>query len=263
MSMGEVKIMKKDITIGEFANLMDVSTHQIRYFEEKGVLFPSYIDKNGYRMYGVEQIYILSHILLLRRLNISVSDIKKQFTTFLPEDYMDTLEKSVVEIEKKIEELQILKDATAKIIKKAKSNEKYINSFTIKNLPERYLSLIKKADLTFSFNARNIYNLLYKSNKISNVYRNDFITLIDENNLHISIESNNPRDYILKEGSYLSYQFLIKEEKELDSMIEHFFEYARKNKITLTGYLLEIENSDIAMFYNEKLSIELQMLIKE
>lgn len=121
MSIGEVKIMKKDITIGEFANLMDVSTHQIRYFEEKGVLFPSYIDENGYRMYGIEQIYILSHILLLRRLNISVPDIKKQFTTFLPDDYTDTLEKSVVEIEKQIEELQILKDEIARIIKKEKS----------------------------------------------------------------------------------------------------------------------------------------------
>ena len=176
---------------------------------------------------------------------------------------MDTLEKSVVEIEKQMEELQILKDATARIIKKAKSNQKYINAFTIKSFPERYLSLIKKTDLTFSFNARTIYDLLYKSNKIDHVYRNDFITLIDERNLHICIESKNAKDYILKEGSYLSYQFLIKDEKELTSMIEHFFAYARKNKIKLNGYLLEIENSDIAMFYNEKLPIELQMLIKE
>ena len=95
------------------------------------------------------------------------------------------------------------------------------------------------------------------------VYRNDFITLIDERNLHICIESNNARDYILKERAYLSYQFLIKEEKKLDSRIEHFFAYARKNKIKLNEPLLEIENSDIAMFYNEKLSIELQMLIRE
>ena len=50
----------------------------------------------------VSNKYILSHILLLRRLNISVSDIKKQFTTFLPDDYIDTLEKSVVEIKKQI-----------------------------------------------------------------------------------------------------------------------------------------------------------------
>ncbi len=254
--------MKKDITIGEFANLMDVSTHQIRYFEEKGVLFPSYIDENGYRMYGIEQIYTLSHILLLRRLNISVSDIKKQFAVFSPDDYLDTLEKSVENIKKQIEELQSLKDATIRIIEKANSNQKYINTFAIKSFPKRHLSLIEKTDLTFSLNARNIYDLFYQSNKTDHIYSNDFITLIDEKNLHFCIESCNAKDYILKEGEYLSFQFLIKEEKELDIMIEHFFTYAKKNKIRLSGYLIEIENSDIAMFYNEKLSVELQMLIK-
>lgn len=46
-------------------------------------------------------------------------------------------------------------------------------------------------------------------------------------------------------------------------MIEQFFAYAKKNKIKLNGYLIEIKNSDIAMFYNKKLTIELQMLIRE
>lgn len=262
MSIGDVKRLKNDITIGELANLMDVSTHQIRYFEEKGVLSPSYIDKNGYRMYGIEQIYTLSHILLLRRFNISVSEIRRQFTTFSPDDYIDTLEKSIENIGTQIEELQILKDVTSSIIRKAKSNQKHIDIFTIKNLPERHLSLIAKTDLTCSFNARNIYEQLYKFNKTNHIYSSDFITLIDKKNLHICIESCNARAYILKEGEYLSYQFLIKEEKELDIMIERFFTYAKNNKNRLIGYLIKIVNSDIAMFYNEKLLVELQMLIK-
>lgn len=58
--------MKQEITISEFAKLMGVSVHQIRYFEEKGILYPSYMDENQYRMYGIEEIYRLSHILLLR-----------------------------------------------------------------------------------------------------------------------------------------------------------------------------------------------------
>lgn len=263
MSIGEVKNMKKDITIGEFANLMDVSTHQIRYFEEKGILLPSYIDENGYRMYGIDQIYILSHILLLRRLNISVSDIKKQFTTYSPDDYMNTLEKSVIEIEKQIQDLHILKDVTERIIKKSRSSQKLLNDFTIRKLPERHLSLIKKTDLTFSFDARNIYNLLYKSNKIDNIYSNDFITLIDDENLYFCIESCNASNYILKKGSYLSYHILIKDKKELENAIEYFFKYAKNNKMKLSGQLVKIENSDIAMFYNNHLSIELQMLIRD
>ncbi|WP_240927487.1 MerR family transcriptional regulator [Paenibacillus thiaminolyticus] len=58
--------MKSEITISELAKLMNVSVHQIRYFEEKGVLQPSFTDNNQYRMYGIEQVYELAHILLLR-----------------------------------------------------------------------------------------------------------------------------------------------------------------------------------------------------
>ncbi|HOO28082.1 MAG TPA: MerR family transcriptional regulator, partial [Lachnospiraceae bacterium] len=212
--------MKKDITIGELADLMDVSTHQIRYFEEKGILFPAYIDTNGYRMYGTEQIYILSHILLLRRLHIPVSDIKKQFTSFSPDDYLNMMEKSILKIEEQIKTLQYLRNVIAGIMEKAKSNQKYINIFSIKSLPKRHLSLIKKTDRTFSFHARNIYDLLYKTNKTDSVYRSDFITLIDGQTLHICIGACDSKDYILREGSYLSFQFLIKEEKELEHRIE-------------------------------------------
>lgn len=47
--------MKHEITISELAKLMNVSVHQIRYFEEKGVLEPAYTDNNLYRIYGMDQ----------------------------------------------------------------------------------------------------------------------------------------------------------------------------------------------------------------
>lgn len=45
------------MTISELAKLMQVSVHQIRYFEEKGVLLPAYIGDNQYRMYGIDEVY--------------------------------------------------------------------------------------------------------------------------------------------------------------------------------------------------------------
>lgn len=253
--------MKKDITIGEFANLMDVSTHQIRYFEEKGILLPSYVDENGYRMYGIDQIYALSHILLLRRLKISVSDIKKQFSTFSPDDYMGALEKSVTDIEKQIKDLHVLKDMTKRIIKKAKTGQEHLNVFSFKSIPERPLTLLEKNEVSFSFDARGIYNLLYQSKKTENVFSSDFITLIDESHLYFCLESSHSKDFILKEGSYLSYHFLIKEKKDLENGIAYFFEHAKSKQIRLEGHLIKIENSDLAMFYNDHLLIELQMRI--
>ncbi|MGG4454194.1 MerR family transcriptional regulator [Brevibacillus porteri] len=40
--------MKSEITISELAKLMNVSVHQIRYFEEKGVLLPAYVDNTAW-----------------------------------------------------------------------------------------------------------------------------------------------------------------------------------------------------------------------
>ncbi|WP_458127067.1 MerR family DNA-binding transcriptional regulator [Paenibacillus sp. Z3-2] len=56
---------------------MGVSVHQIRYFEEKGILLPSYIDENQYRMYSLDEMYQqLAHILLLRKVGLSVQAIR-------------------------------------------------------------------------------------------------------------------------------------------------------------------------------------------
>lgn len=74
--------MKSEITISELANLMNVSVHQIRYFEEKEVLGPAYTDNNQYRMYGIEQVYQLAHILLLRKMGVSVQSIKNCMTSY-------------------------------------------------------------------------------------------------------------------------------------------------------------------------------------
>ncbi|WP_241781647.1 MerR family transcriptional regulator [Paenibacillus sp. DMB5] len=48
--------MQKEITISELARLMQVSVHQIRYFEEKELLLPAYTDSNQYRKYSIDQI---------------------------------------------------------------------------------------------------------------------------------------------------------------------------------------------------------------
>ncbi|MNO93029.1 hypothetical protein D3C76_846170 [compost metagenome] len=42
---------------------MNVSVHQIRYFEEKGVLIPAFIDNSQYRMYSIDQVYQLARNL--------------------------------------------------------------------------------------------------------------------------------------------------------------------------------------------------------
>lgn len=87
--------MKEHITISQLAQLMNVSVHQLRYFEEKGILYPSHTEENQYRMYGLHEIYQLSHILLLRKLNVPVGQIQECMTSYAADDYNQLLEHSL------------------------------------------------------------------------------------------------------------------------------------------------------------------------
>ena len=94
--------------ISELAKLMNVSVYQIRYFEEKGVFLPAYVDNNQYRMYSMDQVYQLAHILLLRRLGVSVQSIKGCMTSFSADQYGQLLNRSLTEINDELLRLQEL-----------------------------------------------------------------------------------------------------------------------------------------------------------
>ncbi len=65
------------IKIGDFAKIFDVSINTIRFYEEKGLLVPAYIDNySGYRYYDEENISDMSKILFLKNLNLSLDEIR-------------------------------------------------------------------------------------------------------------------------------------------------------------------------------------------
>lgn len=65
------------IKIGDFAKIFDVSINTIRFYEEKGLLVPAYVDSySGYRYYDEENISDMSKILFLKNLNLSLDEIR-------------------------------------------------------------------------------------------------------------------------------------------------------------------------------------------
>ena len=57
------------LKIGEFANLFNVSIKTVRFYEEKELFKPFYIDKyTGYRYYDENNINEMTKILYLKRL---------------------------------------------------------------------------------------------------------------------------------------------------------------------------------------------------
>ena len=69
-------MLRKYLTIGEFADIMKVSTSSIRYYEKEGLLSPCKVDDNGYRLYDFDEIYRMETILLLRKLDVPLKQLK-------------------------------------------------------------------------------------------------------------------------------------------------------------------------------------------
>jgi DNA-binding transcriptional MerR regulator len=258
--------MKEFITIGEIAKLMNVSTHQIRYFEEKKILVPKYIDENGYRMYGVDEIYTLSHILLLRKVNISVSDIKICFSEFSKSDYQSMLTQSVKNMDEQINNLIDLRDATKKIINESNSHMEILNKFQVNIIKERYLHQFAQIDINSYLNAKEMYHKMHNVSNGTNLFEQDMINLYDDkyNYLCMEVKRNSHKviTHTLIEGNYLCYHFVASDESSFKITVNEFFAYAKTQSLTLSGKLIVIENSMLSIFYKDRLHFQLQMLIR-
>lgn len=64
-------------TVQKLAQLAGVSIRTLHYYDEIGLLKPSHIQENGYRVYEDKELLRLQQILFYRELEFSLEDIKK------------------------------------------------------------------------------------------------------------------------------------------------------------------------------------------
>ena len=62
-------------TIKEIADLADVTTRTIRYYDEIGLLAPADIGENGYRYYDSDSLLRLQQILFFKELDVPLKEI--------------------------------------------------------------------------------------------------------------------------------------------------------------------------------------------
>jgi DNA-binding transcriptional MerR regulator/ubiquinone/menaquinone biosynthesis C-methylase UbiE len=86
-------------TTGEFAKKAGVTIRTIRYYDNKGILKPSYINSLGYRYYSDEDFIKLKKILALKYLGLSLDEITStEKCDYKKEDLVNSLklQKSIV-----------------------------------------------------------------------------------------------------------------------------------------------------------------------
>ena len=70
---------------GEFARMAKVSLRTIRFYDQKNILKPSYVNQNNTRFYTDSDFVRLQQILLLKYLGFSLNEIREMLIQ--DEDY--------------------------------------------------------------------------------------------------------------------------------------------------------------------------------
>jgi DNA-binding transcriptional MerR regulator len=100
----EGSAMKNGYTIGEFSKITGLSVKALRFYHEKGVLIPSYVDESsGYRLYDESKIDKARVVMQLREMEFSIEDIAEIFGECEDEaDVLDYLERQKKMLQKRI-----------------------------------------------------------------------------------------------------------------------------------------------------------------
>ncbi len=263
--------MKQYYKIGEISKLYQIGPDSLRYYEELGILTPKRAE-NGYRMYGLHDLWRLNVIRDLRRLDFSMEQIGEYMKNRSVDTTKELLKKEISLIEEKISLLENLKsDVSERLDKLEGITNEPIGTVCIKHFPKRNCHIIPEP---------------YHSDEEMDMLIEQLINK-DKNNLYIignnrigsflDLEIGSPEKYpdykgvfiidstgsdSLEEGDYLSisYHGLSQQHYKYVPML---INYAKAHGYQLQGPLLEILWVDIHQAENVKEHItELQILIR-
>lgn len=102
---------KNYFTAGELASLYGIPKQTLLYYDKNELLIPAFVNKNGYRYYSVSQYLVLEIILNMRKLNISVHDIRLYLENRSDENFGKILQDKIKECNELIDDTQKVKNS--------------------------------------------------------------------------------------------------------------------------------------------------------
>jgi len=116
-------MMRELIKISEVSLKYDISTRALRYYEDKGLIDSIRTEDYAYRLYDDIAIKRIEQILVLRKLNISIKDIKKIFSANSIDVILEVLGSKVDVIDDEVTLLYELKEIVITIIKQLEKSD--------------------------------------------------------------------------------------------------------------------------------------------
>lgn len=127
-------------TAGELARIFGLSKQALLYYDKIHLLTPDFIAENGYRHYSIHQYLDLEIIVNLRKLDISISDIKEYMKNRSAENLSHLLNKKYDSCEKTIHSLQEIEGSISHIRHTLEEDQKLpVDKIFIQQQEQRFL----------------------------------------------------------------------------------------------------------------------------
>jgi len=141
----------------------EIATSTLRYYEKMGLLSSSRDDSSGYRLYDEAALARLQQIIVFRKMNIAISDIRKIFDSNDSGTLLSILHTRAVDIDSEVAELYELKELVLDFIQQLRKIDLGNNEevkYLFNKATELETSLIASSD-------SKLEQLLDTSNKIN------------------------------------------------------------------------------------------------
>lgn len=267
--------MRDYYKINEISKLYGIGVDSLRYYEKIGVLVPRR-DTNGYRLYGLQDIYKLNIIRDLRQLDFSMQQIKDYLDHQCIENTLDLLHQEQELIQIKLTELQaIQKKIQNRIQVLSSASQIKTDTFKIKSLPPRpCLGLntritrdeemdfaIKRLHRKHESKIKDFGNQLYGAS-VSVEDLNKGVKDVFNSVFFIMDHEYTEFDFVLPEGNYLSLYYQGDYRQSSDRVLA-MITYAKEIGYQIVGNpieIYEIDNRDTVR--SEEFLTEIQVRVE-
>lgn len=242
---------EKFFTTGQFAKICNIEKHVLFYYDEIGLFSPAIIKDNGYRYYSYHQFDTFAVIRTLKKLGMSLNDVKEFLDSRNSSMFLSLLEKKSSILEQKINELVSIRNMMDSLKTDVEDGINNMDTIRLVWLPEEPIllsdSIQTSGGLSFAkfmekyIGFSNEHSVIAQES-IGNMIEIDCIIKKDYLNYsYLYMKIKQPIDqkpYIRKEGSYLcgyhkgSYINMYK-------TYEKMLNYSIKNSISLGRFSYE------------------------
>lgn len=99
------------LTIGDMASINNISSQTLRFYCNKNLIEPIFIDEDsGYRYFSISQSYLIDSIQFLQQLGLTLDEIKSYFEVSSPEVALKHIEANQKIIKKQQQQIKMIEN---------------------------------------------------------------------------------------------------------------------------------------------------------